>query len=427
MSETPTVGADSDPDMNSQLLKTMQEMTASNRAMILKFDELDAKMSKNATTMDTHITKVETHMTEVLEEIESLKERCDSAEKRLSDGETTCKQLRIENLRLLRSSYKDRERIRHTEEAAKRENIIIEGVPEVAGETPRKVIHNLLVDIGAIGAGVKVSLESAFRIGRVRAAASSPRNILIRFKDIDNKIALFQNVNKMRHLNKWKKVYISDDLTVEQQGERKDLRCLSALGAFHNLSLKLKGNKLENEAGRTYYYKDIKDLPVGINLKAAKVIEFTHGTAFQSHHAYLSNMFPCSITYNEVTWSSSEQLFWYLMAEYHEDHDTAMEIASVSDGYEAKKVSHKIKRTKDDSKKKYEVMEQVIEMKFMQDNELGDQLIASKGRLWECTTEKGWGCGHTISNIDDIDPNAPTESNKMGDLLVKLREKMKKL
>ena len=105
----------------------------------------------------------------------------------------------------------------------------------------QRVIDNLLVDIGAIATGVKIGLESAFRIGRLRAAATLQRNIL-------------------------------------------------------------KVNKLENKAGRTYYYKDIKDLLICINQKAAKVIEFEHGTAFPSHHAYLSNMFTCTIYKENTTW-----------------------------------------------------------------------------------------------------------------------------
>ena len=44
---------------------------------------------------------------------------------------------------------------------------------------------------------------------------------------------------------------------------------------------------------------------------------------------------------------------------------------------------------------------------------------------FECTFEKGRGCGVSISNIDQIVP-ANIKGNKMGKLLVELREELTK-
>ena len=176
-----------------------------------------------------------------------------------------------------------------------------------------------------------------------------------------------------------------------------------------------------------YHYRDIKDLPTGISLEEAKVIEFDHGTAFQSHHAYLSNMYPCEIIDDDLLWHSAEQLFWYKFALYNDDKESALRITVCEDGYEAKKLSHGIKITKPDAHtKKYELMSDVVEMKFMQSNPLGDLLIATIGTIYECTTEKGWGCGYTIANLDKITPQSVKE-NKMGEILMSLRDKMKAL
>ena len=414
-------------DVNAQLLKTMQEMTESNRAMVEKFAALDVTMTSNAGVMNTHIEKVETHITTVTDDIQGLTERLDSAEAAIASGTAERKQMMVDNMRLQHKCERDAFRLRQIDEGRKRKNIVIEGFPEAGGETPRKILHDLLVDIGAVTAGTKIQLESAFRIGKRSPAATTPRNILIIFREMEDKIKLFQKVNQMRHLNKWKDVYVSDDLTPEQQEERKDLRCLAALARYTHTDLKLKGNKLEDSKGKVYHYRDIGDLPYGISMVEAKVIEFEHGTAFQSHHAYLSNMYKCEIVDEDITWHSSEQLFWFKYAMYNDDKEAAQKLLVCSDGYEAKKISHSIKVTKADAHtKKYDLMADVVEMKFMQSNPLGDMLIATVGSIYECTTEKGWGCGYTIANVDKITPQSVKE-NKMGEILMKLRDKMQAL
>ena len=53
--------------------------------------------------------------------------------------------------------------------------------------------------------------------------AKNPRNILVRFRDMEYKIKLFQNIGQMRHVLRWKEVCVGEDLTSKQQEERKDL------------------------------------------------------------------------------------------------------------------------------------------------------------------------------------------------------------
>ena len=129
--------------------------------------------------------------------------------------------------------------------------------------------------------------------------------------------------------------------------------------------------------------------------------------------------------YEGITWHSAEQLFWYRMAVYNNDYESAEAIKVCVDGYEAKKLSYDIYWTQDDNDvKQYDIMDDVVMLKFSQDNDLGDRLIATKGTIYECTTEKGWGCGFTIANVDKITAEN-VKGNKMGKILMALREELK--
>ena len=89
-------------------------------------------------------------------------------------------------------------------------------------DTPKKIVVDLLSDIGAITGTERVSLDAAYRIGKPKQNQTSPRNIMVRFKDMEHKMRLFQEITKMRHIDRWRDVYVSDDLCIEQQSDRKE-------------------------------------------------------------------------------------------------------------------------------------------------------------------------------------------------------------
>ena len=90
------------------------------------------------------------------------------------------------------------ERVRQCDKLIRRPNIIIEGVPEKQGDTPKKIV-NLLSDIGAITGTERVSLDAAYRIGKPKQNQTSPRNIMVRFKDMEHKMRLFQEKKDASH------------------------------------------------------------------------------------------------------------------------------------------------------------------------------------------------------------------------------------
>ena len=427
----PTADETSDnTGMDEQVVKALRELTASNKELktsnegvLERLKGLEDAVKSSGDKVGAHIEKVDAYIVSNDEEVENLKRRINTLETTVKNVVKVNKQQHVNLQRLAFRHDKTITKLRTIEEGRKRKNVIIEGAPEVNGEFPKKIITDILTDIGSITPGERIGIDSAYRMGKKDPKARRPRNILIRFRDMDTKIRLFQKIAKMSTIPKWKNVYIADDLTASQQDERKDLRCLAALARQQGETAKVKGNKL-HIGEEAFTHRDIDDLPEGIDLESAKVVRVDGGTAFQSHHAYLSNMYNCCIEYEDITWHSSEQLFWYLLAEYNQDDETAAKIKLSDDAYEAKKYSHEISYTKADSDTvKYDLMVKAVKLKFTQDDYLRDQLVQTKGKLFEATKTKGWGCGYTLAQIDQISATS-VKSNKMGDILEELRAKL---
>ena len=63
----------------------------------------------------------------------------------------------------------------------------------------------------------------------------------------------------------------------------------------------------------------MEDLPDGITMENAKLIELEDGWAFQGHHAFLSMMYKCKINHKEIDFHCSEQVYFYETADEARD------------------------------------------------------------------------------------------------------------
>ena len=74
-----------------------------------------------------------------------------------------------------------------------------------------------------------------------------------------------------------------------------------------------------------------------------KIVNVSDGVAFQSHHAFLSNMFICLIKSEEVKYKSAEHFYSAEMAKFHNRIDLIDDILDARDGYIAKSIVRSIK------------------------------------------------------------------------------------
>lgn len=110
---------------------------------------------------------------------------------------------------------------------------------------------------------------------------------------------------------------------------------------------------------------------------------------FRNEYAFLSNMYPCSITLNGLTFSCAEAVFQAYKCGKHED---VLALTKMS-GIEAKAFGRKVKMRSDWNTFRLIAMRNVIKAKFTQHPELLKKLKAIDVPIIEDNTwnDRYWG------------------------------------
>lgn len=135
----------------------------------------------------------------------------------------------------------------------------------------------------------------------------------------------------------------------------------------------------------------------------------TNVPAFRGKYAFLSNFHPCKIVYEGIEYPSSEHAF---MSGKTLDKQERAHIASLPTPAAAKKYGRSIKLRPDWEQVKFQVMEDVLRIKFSIP-ELREKLLATKGYLIE---ELNWWndtCWGICNGVGD---------NNLGKILMKIRD-----
>ena len=116
--------------------------------------------------------------------------------------------------------------------------------------------------------------------------------------------------------------------------------------------------------------------------------------AFQGHKDVLSNMYLCKLVMYGKYFNSSEAIYQYEKAVFHNRYDIARKIISSKNGYEAKYIAKQIKVSTDWHKVKVRIMREVLRIKFNQCSAFKKCLHDNKGKHFiEATNDRFWGAG----------------------------------
>lgn len=166
----------------------------------------------------------------------------------------------------------------------------------------------------------------------------NPRPILVNF----SKESIRNEINRKRfHLkdtDESKNIYLNEDLPSKLNACRADLRCFVNHAKSKAVNVKLLGNRVSID-NKIYAHKDIHMLPEVLKMANAKMIETAKGLAFQSHHAFLSNFFPCKVNYNGIRYASAEHAYQHSRVIFLVFHSTADSILKAGKAEEAKRAA----------------------------------------------------------------------------------------
>ena len=112
--------------------------------------------------------------------------------------------------------------VEELEREKRRDKLVIMGIPEEGEDgggvdIVKDVIHGLLP-------GVKVNFTMVGRIGRKVEGARGPRPVRIRVEDAGHRVKLLVRAKDLKTISELSGIYISPDLTKEQQVQDKKLR-----------------------------------------------------------------------------------------------------------------------------------------------------------------------------------------------------------
>lgn len=100
--------------------------------------------------------------------------------------------------------------------------------------------------------------------------------------------------------------------------------------------------------------------------------------AFVEEHEYMSNLWPAPTPYRGRVFPSSEHAY---AAAKTEDHDVISRIAETNDAAEAKEIGRAAPLVADWDRRKYAVMESIVEAKFRHNPDLAAKLADTRGSL----------------------------------------------
>ena len=361
----------------------------------------------------------------LISEIDALKTEMDALK---NENKKVNKTVNALNLKI--SEYDSKFEAKDRE--AKRNNICIEGVIEIENLSLENLVDELFVDLGL---DLKVSnvCEVIYRKGKwvnpVEGQVHRPRPIIVRFFDAATKFEIFKNLKKIAGSDKWRNVFINEDLTSDQMKKMKDLRLINGYARSVGKASIVRGTAIIIE-NQKYTLDELDKVPKEVSIKKAKqiILEDNKGVIFQGHHSVLSNMAQSKFNFEGVDFENAESAFQYKKALALGKKDVAEEvIKNQDDPYLAKRIYRNIKENEDWRQSKEKVMRDIRKSKFSQNEACKKELLGTgTARLFEGTSDKFLGCSVPIAKYKSLNPKNIPGKNKLGQILADTRDLLKK-
>jgi ribA/ribD-fused uncharacterized protein len=370
-----------------------------------------------------------------------------------------------------KKSAKQKEKDRAIKSAERAKNIIVQGIPENDEESMEKTVGSLLETAGCSFDWTKVT--KAFRLGRKRRPKprannnnkgpskenrngdpkpststdseggateenteanqepkqnnSRPRGIKIQLQNKAQCREIYTAKEKIATKEEYREIRMRPD------SSRDDMMALRTVQQLHTLakehpdveSVKMKGKHIEIN-GTFYRECNLDKIKIdGINPEKASTREFDWGTCFQGHNAPLSNFYKCDIRnkMGNKTFSSAEQYYCSVMANFHDEYDLQRLIEATDNPYAIKAIAKRIWRKPEWHKQCQQILRDIVKAKFDQNPTLKEKLLSYKGdQFKECTMCPTWGAGVYLDKASEAKEEKPSHHNRMGKLVKSIRD-----
>lgn len=307
----------------------------------------------------------------------------------------------------------------------KRYNLVVFGVQETpTPEEDLKAVSDFFVARMGLS---KMHIEVAYRIGTVGA---KPRPLVVRFKDIEDRWAVWNKRNKIKY-EKGVPVWIQEDLPKRL---REDYRVLQRVAKVARscpekyTKVKVKDYKISIN-GIKYDRENLNCLPSELSPAMVYTPCSDQACVFFTKHSPFSNHFSSSFNLEGIRFTCVEQYLAAQKAHLANNRDLAREAMRSSDPADHKVVLNKLKTEVADKWKERasDIIRVAVKAKFTQNPHRTKFLLDSHPLvIGEASRDQFWGIGLPLESPNVLDMNKWAQGgNLLGRTLVSIREELK--
>ena len=369
-------------DLTSSTLKdAMQQASKREVKLVLgRIEEMDANVNRNIKSLtDT---------------IRELTDKLMAAEQRYSTQNTKIVFLesRVKQLEIMKTTTLNR--LDDIENLSRVNNLIIIGKPEVPNEDLREYITALAQSIGTTCEPEEI--DAIYRLGRLSQSKNRIRPILIRFHSVQKRHDIYRRRFDLKGKTDWQQVWINDDVNESTRRKRNDMRSVSNLCREKQVDCKVHSDGLVIR-GVKVHLNEMNKLPDDVSLVKAKTVARDGDIFFQSHHSFLSNMYPAPVHLDNMYFPTAEHAFQHAKAKALYDDKAMAQIMATDCSYEAKKNGDRVRSNQAWENARDQTMRKIVRAKFDQNDDLKIKLVATGNvHLHEATRDLYWGTGATL-------------------------------
>ena len=363
---------------------------------------------------------VQTSLTFSQGELEDLKSKVTTVESTVTNLQ--------QEVTLLKSSNKQlQDHVIRLEAQSRRDNLILDGIPEEEGETSedcRRKVYNIIQSNLKIADAHDIRIVRCHRLGGKKPNSARPRSMIFKLHWFGDRERIWEARKNLQGSKLW----LQEDFPVQIQQRRRLLGPIAREARRKGKKATVTVDKLVID-GNTYTVDTINRLPE--DLSPAKVATRSDNTvtAFYTSQSPLSNFYLREIKDKDGTkYHSSEQMYQAGKAKSFNDNVTAARIMSCKTPYECYMEGKKVQNFNLQTwkEKAPEVMYEVCLAKFSQHTDLKSFLLGTgQTVLAEASRhDTFWGVGISLQHKDIFQQNKWSGQNWMGKTLMKLRQEL---
>ena len=298
-----------------------------------------------------------------------------------------------------------------------RKNLVFEGLPLLPDREIIGLIIEMCSSLNIVA--YQSDFEAVVQLTR-RDGSSKPPPILVTFAQTHIRSALLRNKYKLQNHQKFATVFVNLDEPVETRRAKAIFRRVAFLAKQDGKSVLLRDDWIRIEDVE-YKIADLEKIPEeyrsSINAppnakdggstsasastpsipsrpKEVKIKMTKTGLTFSGGSAFLSHMYKCPIVCKKIPYSSVEQGYHHLHAEFEKEPEIAAKILNEHEPLEIKIISAALPKSEGWKQVGPGYMWELNEAKFDQNPDLKKELISTAPALLiEASVDSRWGGG----------------------------------